>query len=71
MTMPAIGNNESPLASNPLLAFWAMPFILSQAWMTAWLGAARRGDEAERNQVEGQIPVPTVFQDKKDHELFA
>jgi len=71
MDIPGLGKTQSELAFNPLFAIWTMPFIISQAWMTAWLGTPRRREEVESDRVEGQIPVPTVFQEKKDHELFA
>ncbi len=66
---------ENPISSlmeiNPVMAFWSLPYIWAYTAMTSWLGAAARTDAVERNQDEGQIPVPPSHQDDFDKELFA
>ncbi|MGK2910827.1 MAG: hypothetical protein ACSLE1_13655 [Sphingobium sp.] len=76
-------SDRSPLAFNPLFAFWALPFIMSQAWVTAWSGMGTKsifpkggsdiskGEPVAPKDDDGQIPVPETFQEKKDKELFA
>jgi hypothetical protein len=50
---------------------WAMPWLIAQSWMTAWLSAGARKDAVARNSDPGQIPVPPVHQDSHDREIFA
>lgn len=78
-------SDRSALAFNPLFAFWALPFIMSQAWATAWSGMGagsivkRPGADVPEGESiapkddpgDGQIPVPETFQENKDKELFA
>lgn len=69
-------NEHSPVAElwrlNPFLTPWALPLLMSEAWLAACLSAHRRTDDKERNpRGHDQLPVPAVLQDSKDHDLFA
>lgn len=64
------GDNKG-LAFNPMFAFWALPFIMSQAWLTAWSGISMNSSDPKADVEDGQIPVPKPFQEAKDKELFA
>ncbi|MET0238716.1 MAG: hypothetical protein ABW184_02360 [Sphingobium sp.] len=60
------------LTANPFLAFWMMPFVLTQAWMTACLGERAPDETRDRNLPDSdQLPVPPVIQDSKDEAIFA
>lgn len=61
----------SAVAPNPFLTLWAMPLMMTHAWMSMMLCMTKRHDAVSRNGEKGQIPVPPNLQDSKDRELFA